>query len=120
ANLRSAMEEFDTAEESVNRYLEAVRRTYPEKYESLPPSYKVPGTNTTLTSMEAAILQLYNGAAVVSKLKTKWGSWSHYRCAWAFDPNKPSGQRWTFVKNKNDYVATVVKNEIEGGILIEE
>ncbi|MEM7013084.1 MAG: hypothetical protein AAF585_16550, partial [Verrucomicrobiota bacterium] len=26
ANLRSAMEEFDTAEESVNRYLEAVRR----------------------------------------------------------------------------------------------
>lgn len=120
ANLRSAMEEFDTAEESVKRYLDAVRRTYPEKYESLPPSYTVPGTKTKLTSMEAAILQLYNGAAVVAKLKTKWGSWSHYRCAWRFDPDKPSGQRWTFVKNKNDYVATVVKNELEGGIPVEE
>ena len=120
ANLLSAIDEFDTGVTSHAKYMEAVRRTYPDKWESPPKFYQVPKCKTRLTFEEAAMIQLYNGAAVVKKLKTKWGSYGYYRSAWDFNPGRPAGRRWKFIVNKNDYVFRIINHEVEGNYPIEE
>ena len=100
-------------------YFDAVRRTFPSQWED-PPNHTPPGSSTRLTAVEAATIQMYNGAGVVRSLKSPFGTMSNYRSCWAFDETAPSGQRWAFVPNKNDYVRKVVINEIEGRLSTSE
>lgn len=118
ANVQAGIEEFQKAESDIQKYLEALQRTYPEQYEP-PPTHITPeGTKTQLTFEEISVIQLYNGAAVVKKLKTKWDTLSYYRGAFQFYPGNPSGQRWKFIPNKMDYVQRVLK-EYEGKMTTE-
>ncbi|MFT5469318.1 MAG: hypothetical protein ACI8UO_004437 [Verrucomicrobiales bacterium] len=119
SNVQAGIKEFQTAERDTAKYLEALKRTYPDQYE-LPPSHLTPpGCKTQLTFEEASIIQLYNGAAIVKKLKTKWDTLSYYRGAFQFYPGNPSGKRWKFIPNKMNYLITVLKNELEGGMKTE-
>lgn len=120
SNVQAGIEEFQKGVRDTKLYLEALQRTYPEKYEAPPSHYTPPGCKTKLTFEEASILQLYNGASVVKKLKTQYDTLSFYRGAYQFFPGNPSGQRWKFIPNKNDYVRTVLKNEVEGGMSTRE
>ena len=90
-------------------YFQAVRRKYPNQYESPPSTYTPPGTTTALTYLQAAAIQMFNGASVREDLPNPTGGVSEYRSCWKFYPNNPSGQRWQFVPNQNDYVKKIVK-----------
>jgi hypothetical protein len=95
-------------EKMAEDYFKAIKRTYPEKYETPPKELKIPGTNTRLTSLEAATIQLYNGGAIVKSLKNSLGSYSTYASCWKFLPDNPSGKRWEFIHNRNNYVKKVL------------
>ena len=32
-----------------------------------------------------------------------------YNSCWKFDPDEPSGQKWDFIENDEDYVEKVIK-----------
>lgn len=113
-NVFAGFEELKTAKQDSHFYIEAIKRNYPNSYDGLPPSYTPPGCKTTLTWEEASIMQLYNGAAIVIRLKNSHGTTSFYRSCWRFLPQNPPGKRWAFVRNRNNYVYKIVKHELEG------
>ena len=120
SNVQAGISEFKTGERDIKKYLEALQRTFPNQYEP-PPTHITPeGCKTELTFEDISIIQLYNGAAVVKKLKTQYDTLSYYRGAFQFYPANPSGKRWKFIPNKMNYVAKVLNNEVEGGIQTEE
>ncbi|MCP4181065.1 MAG: hypothetical protein GY756_25150 [bacterium] len=88
-------------------YFDAVKRTFPDKYET-PPSYTPKGSKTKLSALDAASIQLFNGASVQEALSNKYGSNSIFISCWKFYPNKPSGKRWKFVPNRNEYVLRII------------
>lgn len=90
-------------------YFQAVQRKYPNQYEPPPATYTPPGTTTSLTYLQAAAIQMFNGSSVVENLPTPSGGISEYRSCWKLHPNNPSGQRWQFVPNQNDYVKKIVE-----------
>ncbi|MEN8220425.1 MAG: PPC domain-containing protein [Pseudomonadota bacterium] len=90
-------------------YFAAIQRKYPAQYEAPPATYTPPGTNTQLTYLEAAALQMFNGSSVVELLPNGQGGNSNYRSCWKFYPNNPSGQKWEFVANQNDYVKKIIE-----------
>jgi hypothetical protein len=108
ANIDTGKKILSEKEKMANEYFEAVKRTYPEKYEDPPSVFKLPGINTKLTYPEAATIQLYNGGAVVKSLKNSLGSYSTYASCWKFLPDNPSGMRWKFIHNRNNYVKKVL------------
>jgi len=119
-NVAGAMGEFRQCVRDTKNYFDAVKRTYPRQWEEPPSTYTPPGCKTALTYEEASIIQCYNGAAVIRKMRNSYNTWSYYRSCWAFDPSAPSGKRWRFVENRNKYVWKIVRHEIEGGIPVEE
>ncbi len=78
-----------------------------------------------MTALEAATIQLYNGAAWLVEIQngvivfdgpytdTNHGGTRYISC-WKFHPNKPSGQKWEFKRNRNNYVYKVIYDEYEG------
>jgi hypothetical protein len=115
-NVKAGVKELVDIKREARAYFNAVRRTYPVQWEAPPRFYIPPGTETKLTYLEAAQIQLYNGASVVVLLRNASGGSDYYRSCWAFDPVGPVGRRWTFVPNRNDYVRKVVADEIEMGL----
>jgi hypothetical protein len=91
-------------------YFNAVQRTYTNEYESPPDIYVPPNTSTALTALDAANIQLYNGAAVRTNLVNPYGGISLYRSCWKFYPTNTSGSRWEFTPNENDYVRKVIQD----------
>ena len=90
-------------------YFNAIRRTFPSQWVE-PPTYTPPGTSTVLTALDAASIQLYNGAAVQRSLLQPDGVHrSVYNSCWEFNENAPSGSRWTFVENMNNYVLRIIQ-----------
>ena len=76
-----------------------------------------------MTPLEAAVVQLYNGGAVIVRVKnnkivTTGGS--AYVSCWRFHPNNASGQKWEFVPNQNNYVYKVLHDEFEGHATVTE
>jgi len=118
-NAQAGFDELVTAESDTRNYFLAIQRNYPDSYEPPPATYTPPGCKTTLTSEEASIMQCYNGAAVVRKLRNSHGTLSYYRSCWSFNPSGPSGKRWRYVENRNNYVFKVVKHELEGEMPVE-
>lgn len=112
-NVFSGFEELKTAKQHSHDYIAAIKRAYPGSYDGLPPSYTPKGCKTTLTWEETSIMQLYNGASIVRKMKNAHGTWSYYRSCWKFYPGNPPGKKWKFIRNRNNYVWKVVKHEIE-------
>ena len=108
ANIDTGKQILHRKEKTAEEYFKAVKRTFPKEYEPPPVKYKVPNTNTILTSLEAATIQLYNGGAVVKSLKNSFGTYSSYASSWSFLPDEPSGKRWKFIPNRNNYVQKVV------------
>ncbi|RFC47173.1 MAG: hypothetical protein DVB23_001245 [Verrucomicrobia bacterium] len=118
-NARAGLEELATAESDTRNYFLAIQRNYPDSYEPPPATYTPPDCETSLTAEEASIIQCYNGAAVIRKLRNVHGTFSYYRSCWAFNPSAPSGKRWRFVENRNRYVYKIVKHELEGEMPVE-
>ncbi len=119
-NVEAGLNELKTAKSDTKKYFDAIRKSYPTQWEDPPAKYTPPGCKTALTFEEASIMQLYNGAAVIRKLKNRYNTWSYYRSCWQFYPGNPRGQRWKFIKNRNNYVYKVVRHEIEGDMPIAE
>ena len=90
-------------------YFQAIQRKYPNQYESPPATYTPPDTTTALTYIQAAAIQMFNGSSVREDLPTTTGEIGKYRSCWKFYPNNPSGQRWQFVPNQNDYVKKIIE-----------
>ena len=115
-NVRGGIKVMDKARKEAVAYFNAVKRTFPDKWEEPPSHIVLEGTRTRLSYLDACVIQLYNGASVVRRLKTTYGTYSHYRSAFTFDEDASSGKRWKFKPNVNKYVYKVVSHEIEGGI----
>ncbi|HJO95606.1 MAG TPA: hypothetical protein QF753_19580 [Victivallales bacterium] len=88
-------------------YFDAVKRTFPDKYEA-PPTYTPKGCKTELSALDTASIQLFNGASVQEALSNNFGSNSIFISCWKFYPNKPPGQRWKFIPNRNEYVLRII------------
>ncbi len=116
ANVLSGLKLMDKAKKEALAYFNAVKRTFPDKWEEPPTVYTPQGCVSKLAALDAAVIQMYNGAAVVRKLKTPFGTYTYYRSCWEFDENAAKGSRWRFKINNHDYVHKVVYNEIEGHI----
>ena len=119
-NVAGGIAELQRIRQEVPEYFNAIQRTFPTQWEPPPATYTPPRTTTTLTYLEAAEITLYNGASVVRALNDPFGETSKYRSCWRFLENNPSGQRWEFVPNENDYVFRVIYNEFEGHLPITE
>jgi hypothetical protein len=98
------------ARSDAQSYFEAIKRTFPDEWEE-PPTATPFGASTTLSALDAASIQLYNGAAVVrgDLLQPDGVHTSVYRSSWEFSETAPAGSRWTFVENENDYVEKIVR-----------
>jgi len=118
-NAVAGFDELTTAETDTRNYFLAIQRNYPDTYEPPPATYTPPGCKTSLTYEEASIIQCYNGAAVIRKLRNSHGTLSYYRSCWSFNPSGSAGKRWRFVENRNNYVRKVVKDELEGELPVE-
>ena len=108
ANVQGGLTILTNKQIMSSNYFAAVQRMYPTQYEEPPASYTPPGTSTALTALEAATIQNYNGGACLLEEIVSPTQTNRYRSCWAFDPEAPSGSRWTFVTNANDYVRKVV------------
>lgn len=110
-------------------YLNFIQSKYPSKWENIPNSANsisnFPSVATNMTSLDASVVQLYNGAGVrifvdnngnIVSGKTKHA----YASCWRFIPNNPSGQRWQFVPNQNNYVYKIIHDEFEGNKPVNE
>ena len=109
------------------RYFNAIKNVYQPsgKWEEPPSNFVREGTSTPMTALEAATIQLYNGAAWLVEIQngvivfdgpytdTNHGGTRYISC-WKFHPNKPSGQKWEFKRNRNNYVYKVIYDEYEG------
>lgn len=115
-NILSGIAVMDKAKKEAQAYFNAVKRTFPDKWEEPPAYIVISGTKTRLSYLDACVIQLYNGASVVRRLKTAFGTYSYYRSAFEFDENESSGKRWKFKPNVNQYVFKVISHEVEGAI----
>ncbi len=115
-NALSGLKLMTQARKEAVGYFNAVKRTFPDKWEEPPEAFTPQGCSTKLSALDAAVIQMYNGAAVVRRLKTPFGTYTYSRSCWAFDENAPAGQRWSFKVNNHDYVHKVIYNEVEGHI----
>lgn len=109
ANVKKGVEYFKSCRMEAISYFNAIQRTFPDQYEPYPNTYSVPNTNIILPALDTAAIQLYNGASITRSLKTLDGTWSIYRSCWKFDENAPSGARWSFVANSENYVYKIAK-----------
>jgi chitodextrinase len=105
-------------------FFDAVARTYPNDAEaqSAPASFTPPQTSTTLSALEAGMITLYNGAGGCpqSTLIGPSGTNITYRNPWRFLPSNPSGQKWQFSPNTNNYLFKVIHDEVEAQAQIQE
>lgn len=115
-NVRAGIAVMDNARKEAIGYFSAIKRTFPKQWEEPPSSILIKGTKTRLSYIDACVIQLYNGASVVRRLKTAFGTYSYYRSAFVFDENADEGERWKFKPNVNNYVYKVVFHEIENNI----
>lgn len=111
ANVTSGIALMNSNLAEAPSYFAAVQRKYPNKYEAPPTTYTPPGTTTALSYIQAAAIQMFNGSSVVELLPnpTPPGGNSHFRSCWRFHPGNPSGERWEFVPNRNDYVEKIIQ-----------
>jgi len=108
SNVSAGLQAISTKQTAAESYFNAVQRTYPSEWESPPVSYTPPSCSTSLTAVEAATIQLFNGGAVTADLLNQFGTTNTYASCWKFLPNNSSGNRWQFVPNQNDYVKQVI------------
>jgi hypothetical protein len=100
-------------------YFDAIKRTYPDEWVEPPASITI--SKTSITAIDAAAIQCYNGCKVVRYLWT--GRYDnkgnkikmYYRSSWAFYPNNPNFQRWQFLDNQNNYVREVLEEYEKNG-----
>jgi hypothetical protein len=105
-NVQAGLQKIKDISKEAPLYFSAIKRTYPDQWESPPATVTIEGT--AISYLDASAIEMYNGATQTVLLKNPYGGWSPYRSAWAFDKDAPSGKRWSFVDNANRYVAKVV------------
>lgn len=113
ANIDGGMRVVSKKRRLAQDYFDFIHAQYPVEWES-PPTYTPPGTTTTLDSLDAAAIQLFNGAKVVEPEFVGYDSdgspkYIYHLSSWRFFPLAPPGNRWEFVPNKNDYVRVVIR-----------
>jgi len=133
SNLQKFQGELDQKRKAAQNYIVALRKIYQPLglWEELPETCIRDGTLTTLTTLETAIIQLYNGAAWLVEIKDgkiiydapytadEFGG-SRYISCWRFNSRNPAGRRWEFRPNKNNYVYKVIRDEWEGNLWYQE
>lgn len=132
-NLDKFQKELDQKKQTAKNYMEALRKIYTPSglWEELQESYVREGTETTLSTLEVAMIQLYNGAAWLVEIKDgkiiydapytsdEFGG-SRYISCWRFNPQNPPGERWEFRPNRNNYVYKVIRDEWEKKLWYQE
>jgi hypothetical protein len=117
-------------------YVNALRVIYSplNKWEEPPESFTHPRTQeltSSMTSLEAAWVTLYNGASWLVEIKdgniVYDGSYTdnsmggkRYVSTWKFNPAGESGHKWEYIPNRNDYLYKVIHDEWEGMTAIQE
>jgi len=132
-NLATFQLELEQKQKNAVDYVNALRRFYEPQglWEELPEPFVREGTVTTMSTLEAAVIQLYNGAAwlvEISKGKMIYDGpytliehgGTRYISCWRFIPTNPRGARWEFKPNKNNYVYRVIRDEWEGNLWYQE
>jgi len=123
ANVAEGISRLESKRQAADNYFEAIERTYPNEYEE-PLSYTI--SDTTLTALEAAAIQLYNGAGVRRRLYEEGKNANEFGdindlspeqksnvtrlclSCWEFNPNADSGNKWSFDANSQNYVEKLV------------
>jgi hypothetical protein len=127
ANVTKMYAELQQKEQMAQSYFNIIQSVYPSKWEAPPnpanSAQGFPSVATNMTPLEAAVVQLYNGGAVIIRVKNNQivttGGTAYVSC-WRFHPNNASGQKWEFVPNQNNYVYKVLHDEFEGHATVTE
>jgi hypothetical protein len=132
-NLDKFQRELEQKQRTAELYVQALRSVYLPQgvWEELPEPFMRKGTITPMSSLEAAVIQLYNGAAWLVEIKdgkiiydgpytSKAHGGARYISCWRFNAQNPAGARWEFKPNKNNYLYKVVRDEWEGNLWYQE
>lgn len=125
ANVDGGIAELGRKKIEAQSYFNAVKRTYPDKWEEPPVNTTV--SSTVVPYLDAAIITMYNAASVTEKLWTGDvdSKGNHimetYGSCWKFDPNGTAGHRWSGpVPNNKNYLYKIIFDEYEGNMAFEE
>jgi len=132
-NMTKFYAELNQKQQFTDAYFNALRNFYTPKgtWEEPPATVIREGTTTPMTPAEAAVIQLYNGAAWLVEIQngvitydgpytnTAHGGTRYISC-WRFKPAAPSGQKWEFKANQNNYVYKVIYDEFEAHLAAQE
>ena len=109
-NLSSGLAIIEDKRRAAVAYFAVVKSANPQKWEEPPASYRDARTHTSLSSLDAAIITLYNGGS--TQVKDSRGN--PLNSCWKFTPENAPGKRWSFVPNSHDYVYQVVSRMEQG------
>ena len=123
-NIAAGITELGSKQTVQQRFFDAVKAQYSDTtkyptgtYEDPPASFYPQGTGTTMSALEAGTMTLYNGAGgcpTTTLTDPTTGKATTYQNPWVFDPNGPTGYKWSFYPNNNNYVYEVIYGEYEG------
>lgn len=126
-NVSAGQSKLNQKKSDAERFIRWIRNLWgsDSRWEEPPVTWTI--SSSQFTPIELATIVLYNGAHGVpwSSGKNDNGGSVTFRSPWSFDPNKPSGQRWTFHDNTNPvsgihYATAVIEDEWEGELSVAE
>ena len=94
----------------MDRFFAAVARTYPNDPEAQTPPTNFVYDGGAYDAWEMGVITLYNGAGGCpeSKLKNADGKMGTLYNPWKYETSKPSGSRWQYHPNSNNYLHEVI------------
>jgi hypothetical protein len=103
-----------TAKGSVmDRFFAAVARTYPSDPEAQAPPTNYTYDGGTYDAWAMGAITLYNGAGgcPASFLKNTAGKKTRFFNPWKYETSRPSGSRWVYYPNSNNYLHEVIEQQ---------
>jgi hypothetical protein len=95
----------------MDRFFAAVARTYPNDPEAQNPPTNYAYDGGTYDAWEMGTITLYNGAdgCPTSHLKNAVGKTTSLVNPWTYETGRPSGSRWQYHRNSNNYLHEVIQ-----------
>ena len=122
-NCNAALIKLTQKRNVMERFFRWIRNKWgsDSRWEEPPAVWNISRTND-LTPLELGAIVLYNGASGIEPYAAQDddGNERFILTPWKYDPTRPSGKKWYFDENINNYTIKVVQDEWESGLSVSE